>query len=281
MTSTDTFRQSLMEAGLGRVASQLTDALEPSVSIQTAPLADDAIPVGASKFGGQPDVPVDFEWPLWNGAPLSFLGQINLANITQYACTAALPPTGLLSFFYDPEQSTWGFDPKDRGSWSVRLTSNSDLQRATFPAGLPDHARYTPCQLTFSDSMTPISWQSDTIEKLELSDEELDLYMDLMESEDSLRHHLFGLPQEVQNEMQLKCQLVSNGIYCGDLEGYEDTRVPMLKPGAADWRLLLQIDSDDNAGWMWGDSGRLYFWITNDSLQSRKFENIWMILQCG
>ena len=34
-----------------------------------------------------------------------------------------------------------------------------------------------------------------------------------------------------------------------------------LKPNAKDWRLLLQIDSNEENNYMWGDSGRLYFWI--------------------
>jgi hypothetical protein len=42
--------------------------------------------------------------------------------------------------------------------------------------------------------------------------------------------------------MQLECQLASNGIYCGDPDGYKNPRVAELKSGAADWILLLQID---------------------------------------
>jgi uncharacterized protein YwqG len=61
--------------------------------------------------------------------------------------------------------------------------------------------------------------------------------------------------------MQLECQLVTNGLYCGDASGYDDPRRRALETGATDWRLLLQIDSDDVLGSMWGDSGRVYFWI--------------------
>jgi uncharacterized protein YwqG len=32
---------------------------------------------------------------------------------------------------------------------------------------------------------------------------------------------------------------------------------------------------------MWGDAGKLYFWITKDDFINRNFENTWMILQCG
>ncbi len=80
--------------------------------------------------------------------------------------------------------------------------------------------------------------------------------------------------------MELECQLVTNGIWCGDQKGYEDPRVPTLEPGAADWRLLLQLDSDDNPKWMWGDAGRLYFWIREQDLAERNFSRVWCIEQC-
>jgi uncharacterized protein YwqG len=51
--------------------------------------------------------------------------------------------------------------------------------------------------------------------------------------------------------------------------------------GAADWRLLLQIDTDeDGPGWMWGDVGRIYFWIKKHDLALRRFADVWLILQC-
>ncbi|MHC4402544.1 MAG: DUF1963 domain-containing protein [Planctomycetota bacterium] len=72
-----------------------------------------------------------------------------------------------------------------------------------------------------------------------------------------------------------------HGLYTGDETGYDDPRRKELEKGAADWQLLLQIDSDeDNAGMMWGDMGRLYFWIRRDDLKKQAFGNVWMVLQC-
>ena len=34
-------------------------------------------------------------------------------------------------------------------------------------------------------------------------------------------------------------------------------------------------------GMMWGDCGRLYFWIRQQDLASKAFEKSWMILQCS
>ena len=32
---------------------------------------------------------------------------------------------------------------------------------------------------------------------------------------------------------------------------------------------------------MWGDCGRLYFWIRQEDLRRCVFDNVWMLLQCS
>ena len=32
---------------------------------------------------------------------------------------------------------------------------------------------------------------------------------------------------------------------------------------------------------MWGDVGRLYFWIRDADLRARRFDATWLILQCS
>jgi len=56
--------------------------------------------------------------------------------------------------------------------------------------------------------------------------------------------------------------------------------VASLKPGAANWHLLLQFDTDDDLGLMWGDGGRLYFWVEAEAGRDGRFDNAWLILQC-
>lgn len=81
--------------------------------------------------------------------------------------------------------------------------------------------------------------------------------------------------------MELECQLVTNGLYCGDSSGYKDPRAESLKAGAANWKLLLQLVSDDDLGVMWGDSGTVYFWVEEQAASVGRFENTWLILQCS
>jgi uncharacterized protein YwqG len=86
-------------------------------------------------------------------------------------------------------------------------------------------------------------------------------YQELLQENGGLApvHQLFGHSYSIQGDMTLECQLVTNGLYCGNPTGYNDPRAEELAPGAADWRLLLQIDSDDDLDLLWGDSGMLYF----------------------
>jgi uncharacterized protein YwqG len=80
--------------------------------------------------------------------------------------------------------------------------------------------------------------------------------------------------------MQLECQLTSQGLNYGDASENNDLIAKDLKASASDWVLLLQLDSDDDVEMMWGDMGRLYFWIRESSLPSKRFDELWTILQC-
>jgi uncharacterized protein YwqG len=91
------------------------------------------------------------------------------------------------------------------------------------------------------------------------------------------RHQVLGMPAPYQTvEMELECQLASNGIFCGD-EVPESPRVTELSAGAADWRLLLQLQSDEAIGLTMG--GRMYFWIRREDLRDRNFDRVWLICQ--
>ena len=88
--------------------------------LRIARLSDNsAMPVHdrSSRLGGSPDLPSSIEWPRKGNAPLSFIAQVNLADVAPYEAEGLLPRDGLLSFFYDAvEQEAWEFDPADHGS---------------------------------------------------------------------------------------------------------------------------------------------------------------------
>lgn len=69
---------------------------------------DDKLPLGASKFLGNPDVWDSFEWPCIELGgemyDLAFMCQINLSQAATYDTEGVLPSTGILYFFYDLDE---------------------------------------------------------------------------------------------------------------------------------------------------------------------------------
>jgi uncharacterized protein YwqG len=285
----ESFKELLLLGGVPpETAVKLATLPLPAVRLSSRRLARDAeASVAASKLGGMPDVGPAFNWPSWKHRPLTFLCQLNLADVAQYPFCASLPTVGVLAFFYDQEQESWGFDPKDRGSWLVHFEPNPDLlQRRENPGAAQSPTGYPACALTPSEVQTLPAIDSLAVASLGLSPEERDVYSQVLEQIEAKRpggaeHQVLGHPSPIQGDMQLECQLVSHGLYCGDPSGYTDPRARALETGAGDWHLLLQVDTDDTSEMMWGDCGRLYFWITDDALRRRAFEECWMILQCS
>jgi uncharacterized protein YwqG len=238
-----------------------------------------------NKIGGLPMASSDFQWPKWNDKPLAFLCQIDLETMPKSDCTMELPSKGLLYFFYDAAQSTWGFDPKDRGSWKVIFVRKStELKPIAAPFGLSKNSIYIEKYINLSELRTYPDYQDERVTQLALDDLQGDEYAELCLSVfgNQPAHHFFGYPSAIQgNDMDLESHLVSNGIYLGNADGYKDPKVKESESGRYDWRLLLQLDSDDDAGMMWGDLGMLYFWIQGEDLKKGNFDNVWMILQCS
>ena len=94
------------------------------IETRFAPAGED-LPAGSSKFGGRPDVPAGFVWPVFETKtfdgeegkprPLAFLAQFDCARRAELDPEGLLPRTGLLSFFYELGSQRWGYDPKAAG----------------------------------------------------------------------------------------------------------------------------------------------------------------------
>jgi uncharacterized protein YwqG len=238
-----------------------------------------------NRIGGLPNLPSSLLWPRWKDKPLSFLCQLDLSRIPLDCEYPEIPSSGRLYFFYDQEQGTWGFDPKDKGSWQILYTTDTVVEGRAVeaPGGLAKECVYKSKSVGFFPFLTYPDWQDNRVASLNLGDISFEEYIELrsLVFEKQPSHHLFGHPSPVQgNDMDLECQLASNGIYLGDAKGYKDVRARELESGRADWTLLLQLDSDDDTGMMWGDCGMLYFWIRKQDIKVGRFENCWMVLQC-
>ena len=99
------------KAGFGPIGAELANIAKECVRMRSTPSANESIAIGASKLGGLPDLPPGLAWPEWTSGYLTFVAQVNLAELP---AGDLLPDAGMLSFFYDSEQSAWGFDPNHK-----------------------------------------------------------------------------------------------------------------------------------------------------------------------
>ncbi len=235
-----------------------------------------------SHLGGSPRLPGGVSWPEWQGRRLGFLARLSLPEVHRARKLEWLPPDGALLFFYDVEEQPWGFDPKDKGSCAVLHVPDLDEPLAS-SADAAEDEYFPQMNVEFREIAIYPSTDRPAVDVLDLSDEERERYWELLDSpfRGMPKHQVAGLPAPVQGDyMELECQLASNGLYCGNQTGYNDPRAKALGSGAADWRLLLQLDTDDDAV-MWGDCGTLYFWIRVNEAAAGNFDNPWLVLQCS
>jgi len=278
--------QSLLQESLDKPTAEAILALaRPSVLLRPLSIPPRTLSPGRSRIGGEPDLPEGFDWPAVNDRPMSFLAQINCAEVIVTGAAGQLPVVGRLCFFYDSGQGARGSEPADRASWAVQyFPADTPLRPARFPDDLPDEARFDFHEASFQDDVTLPPWDSTEMAALDLPGETLDAYLEVQAAFPCRSRptvsRMLGHPDCLQGgRIGLQCQLASNGINLSDPSGYQDPRAEALAAGASDWTLLLQLDS---VGEMtWGDAGRLYFCIRRQDLADRRFENAWMIRQSG
>lgn len=226
---------------------------------------------GSSRLGGVPDLAT--RWPRYEGRPLSCVAQLDLAELRAAGGPDWLPDHGRLMFFYELEHASWGLEARDAGS-AVVIYETDKAGPAAEPADLPEDARFPFHPVSFSlDSSVPseerieVDWKGMTkAESLAI-----EAAIEALQPSEPV-HQIGGFPRPVQaDEMEAQCERVSQGLHRDTTA--EDT-------SSTDWRLLFQIDTDNDAGMMWGDTGMLYFWVREQDARVGDFSRTWTILQC-
>jgi uncharacterized protein YwqG len=221
------------------------------------------------------------QWPEWQGVPQSFIAQIRLEEVYAYDIDGLLPPKGMLWFFYDAQQKTFGENPSDAGGWQVFFVEDvKGLQRASAPQNLPAKSQFHAQSVQFSNEVTLAQDPKTELSGCDWTDAEVKSYETLLSNfpdaadHASTHHRMLGYADTIQDDMRVQCQLVSHGI-----KDTNDPRAKDLLPGARDWHLLLQVDSDESVGMQWASTGMLYYWIAQTDLQAHHFEHSWLVLQ--
>lgn len=263
---------------------------ENSVSLKIKGKADYIL--GGTRFGGVPDIPEDFKWDYYVGenekpVPLSFIAQFNCEEIAKYDTEHLLPQKGLLSFFYEADSQEWGYDPKNKGFAKVYWFEDiSKLKAAELPEELPDYCRFPMLKITAKSEISYPSYEDYGLTRINTTehwDEFNDAEKSLGINDEGEINKLLGWANPIQGNMTQECELISRGYYLGS--GWDNVTPRDRQESidrSKDWQLLFQLDSifDDDFELMFGDCGRIYYYIRKEDLAERNFNNIWLILQC-
>ncbi len=223
-------------------------------------------------------------------APLAFVAQVDLAQVAAAGDTVPeLPAAGRLLLFYDLVEMPWGYDPAEHIGFRLLFDDSPEdvLERRELPAALvalgsEGRLPELPLLARPATSLPP----SDAFDLAgRLGEADATAYRDLEAGlMDDRRvwdtHRVGGWPHQVQGEMQVQCALVAAGHDTGDTSAYldEQTRAAAERE-APEWVLVLQVASDDDHGFMWGDSGFLYVWMRRADLAARAVDRAVVILQ--
>lgn len=258
-----------------------------------------------SFFGGKPFLPADFQWPRYtldDDLPLAFLGQLNLADVAPFDTEGLLPRQGILSFFYELDTMEWGSSPELRDCFRVFYFSEPVLLvPAVFPQDLDEAYQLPRAPVSFTSRKSLPSWE----EYADLVPEPLDPQV-LVDGADSIYNKVcqellgydrqdgnkckpLGYANVIQDSMQMECQLVSAGFETGNGPvPLDDSQRQQMKVAAKDWILLFQMDSLSEGVFpqtgdfelMFGDCGRLFFYIRREDLAAGRFDCCQLVLQC-
>ena len=274
------FYAALTANNLDQYTAQFEALMQDSIRHHLTPLENEsAATPGISKMGGIPDLPATITWPEDQyGNHLSFIAQLDFTEVKPFDTYQVLPDAGYLFVFYDPYQEMGGYSLEEKQLFRVLYFDGprEELIPTPFPEGLEDFGQYKPCRLNAEIQLSmPFKWGKDFSF---LSKEERDIYGNKVWQGGYVNKSL-GRADNLQSEMEALCQMVTTGFYPDKKEEYEAPENAALREGEKDWLLLLQVDSNQATGMQWSDTGRLYFWIKQQDLLNRNFDNCWCILQ--
>lgn len=298
----------LTRAGLGRVADDIVKLCKPSIRLQLQRMADQTkLPLGGSRLGGRPDLPSGKSWPAWRGVPMAFVGQINLADSAPNDKEGLLPHSGLLSFFCAVDGTAAGVmrSLDDPSSWTVSYSDGdpATLVQLPLPPDLPERLRFPACQASFSREPTLPEASTREMLRLGRSEAERGAYLDVTSGadvgfDDVLHYHLLGHPYILTDSPLIAGYLKAHGIadpyaivpHLPDEELRRELRLrgpqhewsglqELRDKSDAEWTLLLQVYSNEEAGMDWAGGGVLHFCIPKEALSRREFDRVWVDMQ--
>lgn len=213
------------------------------------------VPAAASRFGGMPLAPADWQWPVTQEEPRLFIGQINCTELGGLPGAEQLPASGLLSFFGDHDAVTgcFPFDSHCVFYWP-------DAARL-----VPAKADIDPIEVFPTCAVVPHPLldlphpDSRAVGELNLNKHQRRSYFDVWLE---IRHH--GIPRDYPPYASFSKLLGWPALVQNELQMF-DSHVGV--------RLLLQVDKYCNGetAHYWGPGGSLFYMLPEADLRARDF----------
>ncbi len=251
---------------------RIESTIKPYVEIKAR--RDENVALKASRIGGLPCLPKGAQYPLGaKGEPLSLLAQINFAETPPLQ---GFPDRGLLQFYISSADSLYGVsfnDLRNQAGFRVVYWPGAPDDEASVLTSYPAFPREAilpfegQCALDFIPGQAPISpFDYQFAQQIlgkdlpEWSEERRAVAAPYEEFFQSLAagHRIVGYPFFVQTDPRYDPRYRNEGYI-----------------------LLLQIDTDYQAGIMWGDAGVGNFFIRERDLQQRDFSSVLYSWDCG
>jgi uncharacterized protein YwqG len=321
----------LRDAGVGDRAPTFAQlARHCIILVPGSPEEGATVPRGASRLGGEPDLPPDVDWPVrppvgdegtfpehgsrpW---PLSFVAQIDFAELAAVHALDGFPRAGRLLLFCDPIDWPWGArEDQDRARAIFTEVPAERLQRGRFPPEFDDprHGFLKPRDFVFAPlalrpspcllppplgapdlirlaGEEPDAWRIERPARAAYDRFWTDFYWRHAggDARYEVIHQVGGTAFSIQAPVEAECVKFADDSprrrswlqRALNLDEYSKAQRAAHLARAADWQLVLQIDSDPGAGMEWGDAGRLYLCARKQDLAARRFDRCWTLMQC-
>ena len=336
-------RQSLLNTEIeSETIEKLLELSKNCIWLETHTVeSEDVIPLGATKIGGFPDLPIDIDWPIKaiseesanyykqqendlsdmlktcleisspetgslilnafenkpntpiSGYPLSFVAQINFAQISDNNLDEDFPKSGRLWIFYDNVEQPWGYDNAHIEGTKIIFSESKNIARKLPPSNddfFNNNCKFKPLKIIQHKFIAPPPYYYPDYCALNIDENQGEAYWDWAQEDENISssengtnfrcHRIGGWPTPIQGDMQTICEVVSQGYYTGDSSGYKKAKEDGAHKNANQWVLLAQIGTDEKADILWGDNGQIYIWIKREDLRSRHFDKARIQLQC-
>lgn len=248
--------------------STIEALLIPAINVTCT---EDDLKTGESKFGGEPDLPKNIEWPNYQDESLIFLAQINLKEIQDFYKNNLFPKSGMLYFFVSNPEN---FDLEHK----VIFTENLELEKRNFPEDVNEDCRFNPLKMQFEKIYTLPSTEAIDIDSL--SENDYDLYYNLDEDFFTYENNqILGHNYPMQTDVRIEWACNYLGIEFG--VGYHE-HIDEIEKIKNTFVNLFQFSAENSLPELWDNfflDSMGYFGITTQDLLDKKFENTVLIFQ--